>query len=390
MRVYNFQQTEHKTTVTFSADFAFETLIDPRVTKKRFYFERFKRVLLHPAQVLKTGLSTVHTVYITVPKQFAIASQYEEAFFLPAALFANLTRENLIFQAPVSAELAQKVTALRENFRITTPPSRITFQPQTDSHTTKHTQNAQFFSLGLDSFYTLLCNPTPIHNNHLIFVAGFDIPLKQQRLLKRVCQGIEAVATTTVTTPVFVESNLRDLSDQMVNWARFHVTALTTVGSLLKFQTIAISGESFDWPDWGLRYGVDQLFSRLQQKVTLVGHAMTRDQKVMALTKSPYLDLMLKHLRVCWKNILQTEMEYNCSVCQKCVRTQLTLLACGITHPPTFKPLDPNVIANIELFTHVRNEWVILYELLKKHPSCDPAILKSIAVVLEKRLLDYG
>lgn len=389
MRVTHFQKQEIDEQIIFSADFHFKSHFNPRITLKRFYARRLKLALTQPKNFLKTGFTTTHTVWFKVPKALAITENYEEAFFLPAALFANVLQENLVFDAPVARELLNKVTGLRKNFRLTTPASDITVQ--TSELVPVHFEKqGQFFSLGLDSFYTLFCNPTPIKENHLIFVAGFDIPSTQTQLLETVYRGINTVAEEIAATPVFIESNLRDLSDQIVNWAKFHVTALTTVGSLLQFKKIYMSGESFDWPDWGLRYGVDTLFSRSNIAFELVGHAMTRDVKISALKKTAYLPLILKHLRVCWKNILQTKMEYNCSECQKCLRTQLTLLACDVSETPTFKPLNPQKIAAVELFTHVRNEWVILYQLLKQNENADSEILKAIEIVLEKKLLDYG
>ncbi len=382
MLVNNFQRLQSKTHTTFTADFTFRRHFDPSVTKRYFYKQRLGLALRHPLQFSQQGFKTKHTIWFTIPNDVAITSGYEEAFFLSAVSFAQHLNEDLRFEAPVSSEILKKTEKIKAYFRLTSKVNVTTLPGKVRK--TPIEKVGLFFTLGVDSFYSLLVDKNP--KDYLIFVDGFDVPLKETLFLQNLHRRITEVGETTRKEPIFVQSNLREVSDQITNWGRFHVTALATIGLLLPFQTTYISGESFDWPDWGLRYGVDKLFSTSKHRFEFIEHDSRRDLKIMALKKVKHFEVFLKHVRVCWKNAQTEHLPYNCSECQKCLRTQLTMLALDITDTPTFNSIDPKKLARVDLVDHLRTEWTTLYKMLKNKPGIDPKIIKAVEIILEKPL----
>lgn len=381
MKVNHFTITQTKTETLYSADFILPRPLRGRKQRLALYLNR----LLHPS-LWKEKRSETYTLWFSLPIDLPQSPNFQDAFFLIATVMSQAMNQDLEFEGAVSREIVSKVQKLEEYFRFEKPPrhTQITIKEITENHYEKK-GTAQFFSLGVDSFYTLLCHDVPSRPGRtLVFVEGCDIPLNKEAFLKVVHNNFQDVVKKTKTKGVTVRTNVKDLSEKIINWPQFHTTALAAIGTLLPFDTIFISGESFDWPDWGLRFGVDELFSSSYQKFQLVAHNTTRDTKIAALKKSPLLKTFLNHVRVCWKNVEQENVKYNCSACQKCLRTQLTFQALDMHETPTFQPYALQDLADVEIVGHVRNEWTILYMMLKKQKNVDPQLIHTLEQVLRK------
>jgi hypothetical protein len=387
MHVTNFLTHATSTEVTLSADFIFIRPFEGKRDERFFFAKSHLRKLLTPKEFIKNGFTVTERIWFKVPIELYQQTDNQDAFFTVALPLALVLNENLTFDAPVSAEILAQIQAFKQYYELPKSQSKVKAQTNTVKPE-KKLPLAQFFTLGVDSFHTLLCHqPTAIDlPRQLIFVDGYDVPLAQATFLKTIHTHLAEIAQKTHNPSTIIKTNLRELSDKILSWGRFHFAALTAVAMLLPFKKVLINGESFEAADWGLRYGADKLFTTDYLNVEMATHNTTRDVKISQLQHAPLFDLFLKHVRVCWKNIEQKVVPYNCSACQKCLRTQLTFLALGVEKTPTFSPIDPEKIAKIELIAHVQPEWQIVYELLRKKPEVNPKIISALAHVLAKPL----
>jgi hypothetical protein len=388
MRVTNFELTTSENNTIFSADFIFHKsfpLSDAQALST-YRHHKIRHKVLHPL----TPYSHTHRVWFKVPTRYAIPLELTNVFFLISLIMALRIGEDLIYDGEVSSELVSKYHDIETFFRFEHHQrhATVTFTtPPTRHHKNYQKQGiGQFFSLGLDSFYTLL--GTKSHHrpqaNYLVFVGGYDVPLSHQKFLSKICKNISSVASATNTKMIYVESNLRDFSDQIVNWGQFHMAALCAVASLLPLPSFYINGESFDWPDWGLRFGIDKLFSTTSHQFHLVGHNLTRDIKIKSLQSSLHFNLLLKYIRVCWKNVQSKNILYNCSSCQKCIRTQVAFLVSGVTSLPTFKPISLKAVRAADIVGHIRHEWTMLYERLLSQKTPNYKLISAVEYMMRK------
>jgi hypothetical protein len=74
---------------------------------------------------------------------------------------------------------------------------------------------------------------------------------------------------------------------------------------------------------WGSHWELDSLWSSAALRITHFGEDLRRFDKLAAIVDS---ELVQRFVRPCWDNPPHT---LNCSVCEKCVRTQISIAACG-------------------------------------------------------------
>lgn len=385
MKVSNFVVVKSKNYAVFSADFTFAKPLGGRKERREWYRKSALYALLNPLHFIKAGFSFTQKLWFRVPVSLSESANSSDAFFILAVGMAIFRGEDLQFDGDVSTEVACKIGELRKYFEYGQTKREIKITYKTSSLPIMHTENAgQFFTLGLDSFHTLLCDLPDLGKEarHLIYVDGYDVPLRKKTFLRTIHSHIWQVAKKTNKTPVFIASNLREFSDKIIGWGQFHVVALVAVGMLLPLERVYISGESFEFRDWGLRLGSDKLFSTQARAFEFVAHDVTRDKKLRRLQRSSHFALFLSHVRVCWENVLQDDVPYNCSVCQKCLKTQLMLLALGVEKLPTFSGFAVSDIEKLRLAPHVRGEWKITHQLLKKNPKRNLQYIKAIEEVL--------
>lgn len=191
-----------------------------------------------------------------------------------------------------------------------------------------------FFSGGVDSFHSLLACGR--HIDDLIFVHGFDVPLTDVRRADACERMLREVAASTGQRMIRVRTNLRQhpLLGPLP-WGRTHGGALAAVGHALADHVTSIlissSNPITHQAGWGSHWALDHHWSSARLRVEHVGAQCTRDQKLSAV--APHA-LVRRHLRVCWEN---RDMELNCGRCEKCLRTQLGLLALDeLSHSSVF------------------------------------------------------
>ncbi|HRN71182.1 MAG TPA: hypothetical protein PLS49_08440, partial [Candidatus Woesebacteria bacterium] len=311
---------------------------------------------------------------ITSSNNAVIAS--EDAFFVMAYPLALTLNETLYFNGSVSKLIFSNVPKVNKLLGLQKSNSRITVTSTTDKQHTGKKASAQFFTLGIDSFHTLLTHKP----DYLLFVEGFDVPLTHQELLHDIHSRIRTVAKKTNTTPIFVSTNVRHISDKIISWDLFFGAALATTGLLLsnKIERIWMNGSYFptDIIHGGTKQ-LDPLWSTEYMQFLPTGYIETRFEKIQGMKKLLYFDLVQNHLRVCWKNIYDTDIKYNCSRCEKYLRTQFTLLACG-EKAQTFYKYNIESLPLLSVAPISLTQWKVAYSILKKNKKTDPRLLTYI------------
>lgn len=387
MKVTNFRSTVSKETITYSADFFIETIPGNRIQRWKLRFRNLLSNYLHSVDY-KMLLHVKQTVWFTLPIEEASHAGATDTFFLIAAGLSFLIAEDLDFSAPVSPDLLSTLQALRAYCDYGQLRKNLSLQVEVGKPFVKmRSGSVQTFTLGVDSFATLLLReisgkPSPT----LLYVEGYDVPLIQRQLLEKIRSNIQAVAKVNQTSALFMRSNLREISDAYIGWGQFHVIAIVAAARLLHFKHLLLPGETFEWSDWGLRKEVESVFSTIDFSVRLAHHAVPRTTTISKLLRHSHSSLFLKYVRVCWINVMNGGKEYNCSVCQKCLRTALSIQLLGMSTTPTFAKIKIGNISNLTLNPHIFKEWQILYLLSVRKFGKSHILSKTIAALLKKPL----
>ncbi len=184
---------------------------------------------------------------------------------------------------------------------------------------------AAFFSGGLDSFFTLQKQIEAIDS--LIFVHGFDVELDALSARRRCSDLILSTARHYGKKPIQIETNLRSLIDQDLDWGLSHAAAFAAVCHLLRCSVDTVFlASSYPYRQlfpWGSHPLLDPLWSSSTLNIVHDGCEASRVEKARSVCRSPFA---LRNLRVCWQN---PENANNCGVCEKCVRTMINLEIVG-------------------------------------------------------------
>jgi hypothetical protein len=241
---------------------------------------------------------------------------------------------------------------------------------------------ASFFSGGVDSSYTLLKHLGEI--NTIVFVHGFDIPLTNLALRKKVSGVIKNIADKLGKEFIEVETNLRDFSNLHADWGQdYHGSALASVALLLSAQFkkfyIPASHTCKNLFPRGSHPLLDPLWSIETIQIVHDGCEASRLEKINLIAKN---NIILENLRVCWEN---RGNAYNCCKCEKCLRTMVSLEIIGVLKrcPAFIHPLDLSLVAAMKIngdFIKVFvEENLRAIEELNIYPELAKALRKCLA-----------
>ncbi len=253
-------------------------------------------------------------------------------------------------------------------------------QPMRDAGT-RHV--AAFFSMGVDSFYTLLKNmrawPSPAGAiTHLLYVEGLDTPLRDVDNGAETRAAIQAVARAAGKELIVGRTNLRD--DSLMDYGLYYAgPCLSAVAlSIAPALSEALIANATDYR--GLYAGachplVEGRIRAGHFQVISDGGERNRLHRIVDLVGTD--PLSLKYLRVCTQN---RSGVHNCGQCQKCLRTMVTLHLMGVLKKaPTF-PHEFN--ARTVRHLCIRNDWDMHYlqEILEYavESDADPAVTREL------------
>jgi hypothetical protein len=310
--------------------------------------------------------------------------------FVAACYLASMKLHmRLCVPQPISLKMLEGLEEFRQIFCEWYPefhPVEIQTIPRAPQQETPKAQGvAAFFTGGVDSFFTLHRHLSEL--NALIYVHGFDIPLKKTGLRQKVAAELRTVAERVNLPLVEVETNLREIMDLHLSWSEHaHGTALASIALLFspQFHQIffAASNSYPDFSAWGSHPFTDPLWSTEEVEIVHDGFYTRRLEKVEEIAE---WDVAMDHLRVCWENRGES---YNCCRCEKCVRTMVALRIVGaLERCKTF----PGGLRLWDVRRYVPGaEWLKLHihenlQELQKRGGKDPALEKALRDSLNGR-----
>ncbi|MEK7150860.1 MAG: hypothetical protein AAB783_01540 [Patescibacteria group bacterium] len=291
---------------------------------------------------------TTYQLFFRVPKKYKKFLATDASPFLAAVLLPCMQmREDITVEGSISTQFFANTRKLMTTFSSWSdafhPIAISADRVVPDIKAGKDT--ACFFSGGVDSFYTFLKNKSSI--THLISVHGFDMYLSNKALYKEVLTNVQKIAKREGVEVVPVETNIRDFVDLYVDWDWEVGGGLGSVALALRagFEKIYVAG-TYSWDQmmpYGTHPDTDPLWSSETMRIIHDGNEARRLDKVLwQIAKS---DTALKYLKVCYQN---PKGKYNCSKCEKCLRTMLALEIAGVLDKATSfcEPLTADRVAN--------------------------------------------
>ncbi len=350
------------------------------------------------------GIELPPTLWFRFPREFAPSVVTKGDPFFPAALLVAMGHgRRLVIEADVSAALLSAASRIMENYhglRMASGGSGGRFQrvevvAESAPRKNRGPTAGAFFSCGVDSFYTLLCNVAryPAADSrsisHLLLVHGFDIPLENQRFFETVRGHADVVARALGKTLVPVRTNVRDVL-RGLDWGPSAVgPALASIGLSLGrlFHTIFIaSGRAFGElrpVAIGMHPGLDPLWSTETLEFVHDGAETKRADKIPIIASSP---LALRVLRVCWEN---RDGAHNCGRCSKCLDTMVLLDLHGVLNqtgqfPDTLHPQDIAAL-DLPVGRHRRTLWLETLARVKAAGGA-PELIEAIETALGRSI----
>jgi hypothetical protein len=264
--------------------------------------------------------------------------------FLAALLLpAMVAGEPLELAAPVSPRLLRSVSTIQAVYHcwarsLAEVPVRTPLRPPAVP-ARRHPQRAAFFSLGVDSFYTLLKNVREHPQDeetitHLIVVQGFDLHFDgpDSHVFPSVLAASQEVAEELGKQVLPVATNLRDFVDLFVDWNYLgHGAAMASVGLALEtlFGAISIAASN----SYEHLYPIashpllDPMWSTEALTFIHDGCERRRFEKIEWIAEYP---IALDRLRICYSFRGDPKVSsYNCGQCEKCLKSMLYLHNAG-------------------------------------------------------------
>lgn len=205
------------------------------------------------------------------------------------------------------------------------------------------------FSGGVDSFFTLWSHLPANDKNpassitHSLFVHGFDLKLEDEDYFHRLKSDYSDMFKNLDIVLLTGSTNYQSFGTRW-DWGIYHGTALIGTAHVLGHKAakfyVPASHTYRDLMPWGSDPRIDHLLSTETVEVVHDGAGYKRTEKTAAISAWP---VTYEHLRVCTK----VGKMVNCSRCEKCLRTMVTLDMMGaLQNYTTFeKPVRTNLLS---------------------------------------------
>jgi hypothetical protein len=259
---------------------------------------------------------------------------------------------------------------------------------------------AQFFSGGVDSWFTLLRHtestprfPQVGQVDDLITVWGFDIPIGHADEFRQLSESVREIAERFDKRHVVASTNLRDEMEGAwraawgPRWGSLsHVAALASVALFLerRYAQVKIGSTGLGTiPPWGSHPMTDVLFSTSATSFHHDHALYNRAEKMERIAESDYA---VSKLKVCF-----AEGTFrNCSRCSKCHRTLLSFDVLGV--------LDKATSFDVEVYRENRHRPMLVWsdvdhalaganrELAVRHGRADVAALIDRSIARSRRV----
>jgi hypothetical protein len=332
-------------------------------------------------------------VYFRFNKQDEDYIFFDASPFAVALLLPSMKQgEDLIIHGSISEALYTGMQAIMEivlKWNIGLHP--IAIKADTIAKDTQTpVATATFFSGGVDSFYTYLRHKKDVTDRltHFLLVDGYDIDPRNRSLWKSTLANVEQVAHIEGIQSITAKSNIRWLLDPIFPWNYAHGGCLAAIALCLrrklKHAYIPSSCALEQQIPWGSHPEIDHLWGTESLSLSHDATDVTRFEKVKR--EIAHSSVALAHLRVCYMNVRGT---YNCSRCDKCLRTMISLKIMGVLEQAkTFFPIiDEDLVSKLAIpkknvFFHEEN----LVEL--RRLQIEPALQKALEMSFKNRVVE--
>jgi hypothetical protein len=313
---------------------------------------------------------------------------------LVSILFRAMERgKDIIVEGEVSPKLLEGLETLQSIWQRWKPQRyrTVAIRAEEESELTPIVPNRPAlcaFSGGVDGAFSFfrhylgLAGRNTCRPGAAMLVHGMDIPLERKDFFLGAAQRAERMLSGTGVPLLLVCSSTRNLK---MDWENSF--GLQLFSCFLLFQkhfawAINGSGEPYETLvlPWGSTPVTDPLCATAAMQLIIDGCSFDRTEKVRWLVNNTKIT---QELRVCWAG---KQLDRNCGVCEKCIRTMLNFWALGADIPEVF-PSKLNQILVKSL--RPKNE-IQLRELLaikkhaeKFHHKNDP-ILESLKNIIFK------
>lgn len=264
--------------------------------------------------------------------------------YVCAVIFHAMRRaDKLIVEGPLSQHFLRNIRAFQEAWRCLRPSlyKVVDVEPTAASPAAPPPvpppgNTVAAFSGGIDSSFSLLRHTSHALRNgtHIITAAvmvhGFDVPYKDLHAFQSLRDRVVGIADAAGVELKTVRTTIRERETE--NWEDYHAGALASVlhlfSRLFSYGMIA-SSDSYNYLShlpyvWGSSAATDYLLSGAGMEIVHDGAGYTRPQKLAWLARAwPQL---VPLTQFCWEG---KSRDVNCGLCNKCVRTRLSLLAAG-------------------------------------------------------------
>jgi len=389
MQVINIKKTIIKKDTIFSADF----LLTKYPLRKRdwieFYFKKILNLFVKGNPLETTWPNFKRNIWYRLPTKFCKGVDPGDAFFVTAVPMALAYDDELDFHGIVSKKLFKHMDKIGNYFNFKGKKINVKVWGYAKESVSKKPKDVgQFFTLGLDSFYTLLSLDNKLKKNikYLIYVDGYDIYFNQKQFLKITHKFIKKVAAKTKKIPIFVQSNLRAMCDIVIPWYIYHSAPLAAAGLLLSdfIEKIYFNSDSEGTPEIiTLRNKRNHFYSSDLIKFETCGAPKNRITKINKIKFSRFFPTLLQFLRVCNASFKKNTEYYNCSRCEKCTRTILSFRICKVKDKHhLFSGLHQEYIDSYMIRPDVAGIWKEIYKRLKSDPNEERFLINKIEKML--------
>lgn len=341
-----------------------------------------------------------HEIFFETDKEFEKFVITDGSPFLAAALpVAMINGENLEVEESVSEMLFKNTSKIKKLYQKYFNGFKSISLKAKSVHkdSGKARSVGLFFSGGVDSFYSYLKNAQKI--DYLIFVHGFDIPLKEEELYKKLEKNILKIAKSEKVKLIKVRTNIRETFEWYLNWDQSHTFAINSIALFLRgglkeiFASCGLANKKSGHNN--MKPELDKLYATEIFKLNHFG-CIPKIAKFEFVGKH---DLALNNLRICWTN---PNGEYNCCECEKCFRSMLALYLSGsLKDAKTFKKgLNLRKLRSmrfkgytLEYFKDLLNEMIKRNDLSEVRFALEECIQKSsnpsLLLNVETKIREY-
>lgn len=297
-------------------------------------------------------------LWFTYPEQYAnVVTERSDAFATSLLAFAMVLHEDLEIRGELSPKLAFCLEDYQHIYQAWYPKllERVNIrcnQVKKPDIPIVVDQQALAFSGGVDSHFTLWSllpenQPNPyIHITHGIFIHGFDIHLHQSEKYNFFAGVYSDTFTKLGLELIRVRTNAYRFYEFRIKWE--YINGGPTIGcglvleKLLSQYFIASSYPYPFVPPLGSSPLSDHRLSTETMEIIHYGAVKSRFEKLETLSA---WQIPQQQLRVCTNSELQPG-QFNCSECDKCIRTMTILELCGsLFNFSVFKgPINPGKI----------------------------------------------